>query len=122
MSTKNENSTRFYSDKHEKSICRALGATQQSNSGAGHWRKGDVVHDGASMLIEAKCTMSEKQSVSIKREWIEKNKSEAFSIRKSNHCVCFNFEPEGDNYYVIDEKLMKFLIEKLEEDNKLVEM
>lgn len=122
MATKNESSTRFFSDKHEKSICKALGARQQSNSGAGHFSKGDVVHDGASMLIEAKCTMSPKQSVSIKREWIEKNKSEAFSIRKSNHCVCFNFEPDGNNYFVIDEKLMKFLVEKLEEDNKLVEL
>ena len=119
MATKNETSTRFYSDRHEKSICKALGARQQSNSGAGHFCKGDVVHDGASLLIEAKCTMSPKQSVSIKREWIEKNKSEAFSIRKSNQCVCFTFEPDGNNYYVIDEKLMKFLVEKLEEDNKV---
>ena len=119
MSTKNENSTRFYSNKHEESICKALGAHRQPNSGAAKFNKGDVVHDGASILIEAKCTMSEKQSVSIKREWIEKNKSEAFSIRKSNHCVCFNFEPDGNNYYVIDEKLMKFLVEKLEEDNEV---
>ncbi len=119
MSTKNETSTRFFSDKHEKSICKALGGRQQSNSGAGHFSKGDVVHDKASLLIEAKCTMSPKQSVSIRREWIEKNKQEAFSVRKSNQAVCFNFEPDGSNYYVIDEKLMKFLVEKLVEDNEL---
>ena len=100
---------------HEDSICKALGATKQSNSGAGNFKKGDVVHNGASMLIEAKTTMSPKQSVSIKKEWIEKNKKEAFLIRKSDSCVCFNFEPDGDNYYIIDEKLMKFLIRKLEE-------
>lgn len=28
-------STRYYSDLHEKSVCKALGAVQQSNSGAG---------------------------------------------------------------------------------------
>lgn len=28
-------STRYFSDKHEKSVCKALGAVQQSNSGAG---------------------------------------------------------------------------------------
>lgn len=60
MVTKNENSTRFFSDKHEKSICKALGAFQQSNSGAGYFSKGDVVHEGALMLIEAKCTITEK--------------------------------------------------------------
>lgn len=37
----NENSTRFYSDLHEKSVCKALGASQTPNSGAGKWRKGD---------------------------------------------------------------------------------
>ena len=115
--TKNKNSTRYYSSQHEDSICKALGATKQSNSGAGHFRKGDVVHNEASMLIEAKTTMTEKQSVSIKKEWIEKNRDEAFAIRKSNSCVCINFGPDSDNYYLIDEKLMKFLIEKLVEEN-----
>ena len=118
MATKNENSTRFFSDKHEKSICKAIGAKQQPNSGASKFSKGDIVHDGASMLIEAKCSMTEKQSVSIKREWFEKNKNEAFSIRKQNHAVCINFGPESNNYYVINERLMKFLIDKLEEDYK----
>ena len=115
--TKNNESTRYFSDKHEKSICKALGAKQTTNSGAGLFRKGDVVHEGASMLIEAKTTMSEKQSVSIKKEWITKNQSEAFSMRKSNSCICFNFGPNTDNYYIINEKLMKYLIDKLESDS-----
>lgn len=115
---KNTSSTRYYSDKHEKSICKALGARQQVNSGAAKFSAGDVVHDDASMLIEAKCSMSEKQSFSIKREWLEKNKSETFSIRKDHSALCFTFEPDGKNYYVIDERLMKFLIEKLSEENQ----
>lgn len=114
--TKNKESTRYYSTNHEESICKALGAKRQSNSGAGRFRKGDVIQDEASMLIEAKTTMSSKNSFSIKKEWIDKNKEEAFLIRKSNSCICFNFEPDGDNYYVINEKLMKFLIEKLSEE------
>ena len=117
MATKNKEATRYYSDKHEKSICKALGAKQQSNSGAGHFRKGDVIHDEASMLIEAKTSMSKKESFSIKKEWITKNKDEAFAIRKSNSCICFNFGPEEDNYYVINQSLMKYLIDKLVEEN-----
>lgn len=115
---KNADSTRFYSDKHEKSVCRALNATQQPNSGASRFRKGDVVSKAASLLCECKCCMAEKQSVSIKKEWIDKNKEEAFSQRLSNRCIAFNFKPDGDNYYVIDEKLMRFLVEKLEEDDE----
>ena len=117
MATKNREATRFYSDQHEKSICKALGAKQQSNSGAGRFRKGDVIQDEASLLIEAKTTMSDKDSFSVKKEWILKNKEEAFSLRKSNSCICFNFGPEQENYYVINEKLMKFLVEKMIEEN-----
>ena len=103
---KNKESTRYYSDAHEKSVCKELHAVQQSNSGAGLWRKGDCINNDASLLIECKCSMSEKTSFSIKKEWIEKNKEEAFSQRLSNSCIAFNFEPGGDNYYVINSKLM----------------
>lgn len=112
MANKNKESTRYFSDKHEKSVCKALGAKQQSNSGAGNFSKGDVITD--SFLIECKCCMSEKQSVSIKKDWIDKNREEAFSIRKDNSAICFNFEPDGNNYYVINEKLMKYLVESIE--------
>jgi len=115
--TDNKESTRYYSDLHEKSVCRALGATQTPNSGATKWKKGDVVQRQASLLIECKTVMTEKQSVSVKKEWIDKNKEEAFSNRLDNNCLCINFGPGSDNYYVISEKLMKFLVQKLEEEN-----
>ena len=115
--TKNKEATRYYSDAHEKSICKALGGTQNSNSGAGHFSKGDVIVKDASLLIEAKCCMSPKSSVSIKKEWIDKNKQEGFMVRRDNQAVCINFEPGGENYYVINEKLMKFLVEKLVTEN-----
>lgn len=114
---KNPNATRTFSDIHEKSVCKALSAKQTSNSGAGNFRKGDCVQRTASLLIECKTTMTEKSSVSIKKEWLDKNHEEAFKMRLDNSCVCFNFGPETKNYYIISEKLMKFLVEKLEEDN-----
>lgn len=117
MATKNKEATRFYSDKHEKSVCRALDAIQTSNSGANRFDKGDVIQKEASLLIECKTVMEEKKSVSIKKEWIDKNKEEAFSNRLSNSAICINFGPSTNNYYVIDEKLMKFLVEKLIEEN-----
>ena len=110
--------TRDYSDTHEKSVCKALGATQQLNSGATKYMKGDVVKKSASLLCECKCCMSPKSSVSIKKEWIDKNRQEAFSQRLSNSCIAFNFEPNGENYYVINEKLMQYLVECLEQEEK----
>ena len=112
----NKESTRAYSDKHEKSVCKALGGDQVSNSGAGKFKKGDVVVKSASLLIECKCQMSDKESYSVKKDVIEKNKEEAFSNRLNNSCLCFNFGPDSDNYYVISEKLMRYLVKKLNED------
>ena len=118
MKNNNEESTRYYSDIQEKSVCKALNGIQNPNSGAAHFRKGDVVQRDASLLIECKTVMSHKDSISIKKNWIDKNKEEAASSKLFYNCIAFNFGPKEDNYYVIDERLMKFLVEKLIEDNK----
>ena len=88
-----------------------MGGRQTSNSGANRFEKGDVIVDDAYMLIECKCSMTEKSSFSIKKEWLDKIQEEAFSNRLINTCLCFNFEPGGNNYYVIDEKMMKDFME-----------
>ena len=110
---KNTESTRYFSDQHEKSVCAAIGGIQVVNSGAGRFKKGDVVVKDASLLCECKCQMSEKESYSIKRDILKKNKEESFLNRLDNSCLCFNFGPGSENYYVIDEKLMRFLVDKL---------
>lgn len=110
--------TRYYSDLQEKSVCKLVNAKQTSNSGAGHFAKGDVVQRDASMLIECKTVMSPKRSVIIKKEWIDKNKQESFANRLSNQALAINFEPEGENYFVINSRLFKFLVEKLMSENE----
>ena len=99
---------------NEKSICKALGGKQNSNSGAGNFHKGDVIIPEASLLIEAKCCMSPKASVSIKKEWIEKNKQEALFMGKEYSAIAINFGPDEPNYYVINEYLFQDLIEYLQ--------
>ena len=113
--TKNSESTRYASNAQEQSVCKALNAYQTSNSGANKFRKGDAYNKVASLLIECKTCMQDKESFSIKREWIDKNAMEAFTQRLENTCIAFSFGPNSKNYYVINEKLMKFLVEKLEE-------
>ena len=111
----NKNSTRYYSDKQEKQVVKLLGGMQTPNSGAGKWSKGDVVVPSASLLCECKTVTSDKSSISIKKEWLDKNIKEAKESHLLNHCLAFNFGPDQNNYFIIDEKLMKFLVEKLEE-------
>lgn len=117
MKNTNKSSTRYYSDLQEKSVCKLLNAKQQVNSGAGLFNKGDCVNNDASLLIECKTSMSKKTSFSIKKEWLKTLKEEMFTQRKSNSCLAFNFEPNGENYFIINETLMKFLCDKLIEEN-----
>ncbi len=107
---------RVYSDKHEKQVAKELGGYQVSNSGAGKFHKGDVIVPSASLLVECKTPTTERKSFAISKNWIKKNKEERFENRLSNSAIAFNFEPDGENYYVIDSILMKFLIVKLEEE------
>lgn len=109
----NKESTRAFADNHEKSVCKALGGRQTSGSGANRFEKGDVVIDDASLMIECKCAMTDKQSFSIKKDWLEKNNEEAFRNRLNNKALCFRFGPSSKNYYVIDEKLMRLLVDAL---------
>ena len=109
--------TRQFSNKQEMSVAKNLGGQVNSNSGAGKWRKGDVRVVDASLLIECKTCTSDKSSFSIKEEWIKKNLEEAHSTQLFNTAIAFNFGPDKPNYYVINESLMKFLVEKLIEEN-----
>ena len=116
--SKNKESTRYYSDQHEKSVCKALNCNKTSNSGASTFSCGDVYNEDADILLECKCQMTNKESMSIKKTWLEKLRTEAWEKRFTNTALCFNFGPDTPNYYVINETLMKFLIEKLNKEEK----
>lgn len=115
--TKNNNSTRYYSSNQEKSVAKLLGGHKTPNSGAGIWSKGDVKLESASVLLECKTCVKEKESFSIKKDWLEKNEQEARMTHYRNSILAFNFGPNQKNYFIINENLMKYLVEKLEEDN-----
>lgn len=112
--TTNKITTREASSIQEKRIAKKLNGTVTPNSGAGLWDKSDVKIEDASLFIECKTCISPKKSFSIKKEWLEKNEKEAFINRMSNHVIAFNFDySDKKDYYVIDDKLMKFLIDQL---------
>lgn len=116
--TKNKESTRYYSELQEQRVAKTLGGYVQPNSGAGKFKKSDVIIKDASLSVECKTSMDNKESFSIKKEWFEKQRLEAFSNRLDNYVIAFNFGPDDiHDKYVIDEKLMLYLLEKLKEEN-----
>lgn len=100
-------STRYYSNKQEKAIAKNIGGRKVANSGATRFNKGDVQTDD--WLIEAKTKTSASKSMTIQKEWLIKNKEEAFAMGKMHNALCFDFG-DGDRYYVIGEKEFKQLI------------
>ena len=95
-------STRDYSTEQEKHIAKVTGGRPTPNSGGTKFGGGDVVTD--KFLIEAKTTTKEKTTFGIKREWLKKAREQAFEQGKDKYALAFQFEPNGDNFYIITER------------------
>lgn len=109
----NRNSTRFVSSKQEKQIAKTIKGKCQSNSGAGLFNKGDCSNN--KWLFECKTCMTEKESFSIKKQWLEKLKQEAFGMNKEFYSLVFNFGNNSSNYYILNEKIFKQILNLLED-------
>ena len=105
-------SNRYFSDKQEKIIAKAVGGKQTANSGATLWSKGDVRTD--KVLIEAKTVTKEQKTFTVKREWIDKNREEAFAMGKQYSAVAIDFG-DGEQHYIISQRLFNKLLETLED-------
>lgn len=111
--THNKNSTRYYSGRQERKVAKTVSGKITANSGATKFGAGDVTTED--WLIECKTCTSEKASFSIKKEWLEKNKQEAFAMRKMYNTLCFDYGDNGTRYYIVDEKTFIKMKEALED-------
>lgn len=103
--------TRYYSKKQEEAVAKATGGRRSKNSGATMFDKSDVSTD--KFNLECKTKTSHSDSISIKKEWFEKNKQEAMFMGKPYSAVVFNFGPDEENHYIIDEYLFLELLNHL---------
>lgn len=95
--------TRYFSDKQEKHIAKVTGGRVQSNSGGTKFGGGDVHTD--KFFIEAKTSMSDKKSFSIKEDWLYKMREQAFEQGKEESVLAFRFHPDSlVDWYVLDEQ------------------
>lgn len=103
-----------YSESQERDIAKLLGGRVQSNSGGTRFGGGDVLTKD--FFIEAKTPTKEQTSFSIKKEWIDKMGEQAFEQGKPVSALAFRFSPEGDDYFVINSRLMRLLVEYFEKE------
>ena len=111
--TQNKKSTRYYSKIQEKAVANILKGKPTPNSGATNYIKGDVKSN--MWLIECKTCMTNKQSFSIKKDWLKGIQEEAKQQGKINYALAFNYGPNQENYYILTEKKFKEILEL--EDN-----
>lgn len=107
----NKKATRYFSTKQEMKVAKQVGGKKTANSGATRFSKGDVYNDA--WLIECKTKTSPSQSISIKKEWLEKNAEEAFAMQKRYNALAFSFGDthKDKQYYIVDEDTFMELLE-----------
>ena len=103
--------TRHYSKKQENTVASKLGGQRTLNSGATPFQKGDVTTD--KLLLECKTKVKSSETMTIHKEWLEKNEKEALFMGKEHSALVFNFGPNEKNYYIIDEFLFESLVKML---------
>ena len=106
--------TRDVSSFHEKNVAKAIGGHRTANSGATAFSKGDVVTKDA--IIECKTKMSECNSFSVQKEWLKTLERERVEMGKSCSALALSFDSGKTSYYIITERMMKLLLEKVAED------
>ena len=111
-------STRWYSDRQEKAVAKEICGKQTKNSGATLFQKSDVYTD--LFNLECKTKTKSSDSISIKKEWFDKNKKEALFDGNLYSAIVFSFGPNEENHYIIDEFLFQELVEYLKNKHDIV--
>ena len=94
-------------------MAKAVSGKTTANSGACKFSKGDILADD--WLLECKTHTESREQFTIKKEWIEKNREEAFQMGKHHSAVVIDFG-DGENHYLISERDFITLKEAIEND------
>lgn len=106
--------TRKYSKIQERRVAKKNSGNVQPNSGATMFAKGDVITKD--FLIECKTKIGKQESITIKKEWLIKNREESFAMNKNYSAIAFDFG-DGKDYYIIDNYLFDILRKHLEQED-----
>ena len=111
------NQGKDFSAAQEKEIAKMLGGRVQCNSGGTSFGGGDV--HTQSFFVEATLPTKPLSSFSIQKAWMEKMKEQAFEQGFFRSSLAFRFEPDGPDYFVIDSRVMRELVEYIEKENNI---
>jgi hypothetical protein len=101
------------SQKQERRVAKFVGGEVQPNSGGTLFGGGDVLTD--EFFIECKTKEKPGQSISVKREWLNKASSQSYQQRRDRWAVAISYDTESD-FYIISARQFKELVELIEGD------
>lgn len=113
--TKEGQATRVYSDKQEKAVAKLVDGKQTKNSGATLFQKSDVLTK--LFTIECKTKTKNSDSISVKKDWFDKQIKESIQMGKKYNAIVINFGPDApynENHFIINEALFQKLVAYLE--------
>lgn len=93
--------SRQASDIQEIKLANDYNGKRTPNSGGTKFSGGDVVLGDISLLIEAKTSMTPKESFSIKQDWLDKMKEQSFEQGLTRSTLAFRFAPKGTDYFIL---------------------
>jgi len=105
--------TRHYSKAQETKVASKFNGERTLNSGATPFQKGDVTTN--KIIIECKTKVKPSETITIHKEWLEKNEKEALFMGKPYSALAFNFGPNEKNYYIVDEYMFDMIREKIDD-------
>lgn len=114
--TQNRNSTRWYSDRHEKQVASELDLDVQVSSGSRPFHKGDVV--SRHITIDCKTVTKPQKAVSIPEAWFKKIDEESITNGTELSGIAFNYEPGGDSYVAVPITQFRKLLDCYREINE----
>lgn len=111
--------TRTFSKRQETAVAKTVGGTRTPNSGATLFGGKSDVHIDKLINIECKTKMTKSKSISLKAEWFDKMMKESIFDGTKYSTLAFNFGPDEEMHYVINEELFLILLDALKDANNL---
>ena len=117
---KNKQSTRYQSNIQERRISSHFADGKQViGSGSTPFLKGDVITED--FFIECKTKVKPSSQITVKKEWLEKAREQAYQMRKPDYILALSFGDTKD-YYMITPQLFHELYDKAKALDKVWEV
>lgn len=115
-----EKTAKQVSLEQEERIAKLFNANRTPRSGGGAWKKGDALSDR--WFLECKTTVKPSLSYSVNKTVVDKMDHERAEMHKPFAALAFTLGEQRDDYFVLDKRTMKSILDVISDIDKLKEL